>query len=76
MKDAKKCSDELYLVCLDELNLEKIETYGAELLSSLEYSRSEQRKQCLRLYSESIAKPVNPNYILVVNKANHRCEYC
>ncbi len=38
----------------DELNLAKIENYGADLLSSLEYSRSEQVKQNLLLYSESI----------------------
>lgn len=52
LKDAKKHSDRLHLVCLDELNLAKIENYGADLLSSLEYSRSQQGG--LLLYSESI----------------------
>ena len=54
LKDAKKQPDRLHLVCLDELNLAKIENYGADLLSSLEYSRFEQVKQNLLLYSESI----------------------
>lgn len=54
LKDAKKHSDQVYLVCLDELNLAKIENYGADLLSSLEYSRSEHGNQGLLLYSESI----------------------
>lgn len=54
LKDAKKQPDRLNLVCLDELNLAKIENYGSDLLSSLEYSRSEQVKQNVLLYSESI----------------------
>ncbi|MDB9454401.1 AAA family ATPase [Dolichospermum circinale CS-534/05] len=54
LKDAKKQPDRLHLVCLDELNLAKIENYGADLLSALEYSRSHQVKQNLLLYSESI----------------------
>ncbi|MBA3921535.1 MAG: AAA family ATPase, partial [Nostocaceae cyanobacterium] len=54
LKDAKNYSEQIYLVCLDELNLAKIENYGADLLSSLEYSRSEHGKQSLQLYSESI----------------------
>lgn len=54
LKDANNHSDRLHLVCLDELNLAKIENYGADLLSSLEYSRSQQGKQGLLLYSPSI----------------------
>lgn len=63
LKDAKTQCDRLYLVCLDELNLARIENYGADLLSSLEYSRSRQKEQSfssddnqqgLLLYSPSI----------------------
>jgi hypothetical protein len=63
LKDAKTQCDRLCLVCLDELNLARIENYGADLLSSLEYSRSRQKEQSfsnnderqgLLLYSPSI----------------------
>lgn len=63
LKDAKTQDDRLCLVCLDELNLARIENYGADLLSSLEYSRSRQKEQFfsidddrqgLLLYSPSI----------------------
>lgn len=63
LKDAKTQGDRLCLVCLDELNLARIENYGADLLSSLEYSRSRQKEQSfssdderqgLLLYSPSI----------------------
>ncbi len=54
LKDAKQHSDQIHLVCLDELNLAKIENYGADLLSALEYSRIDSGKQGLLLYSESI----------------------
>ena len=63
LKDAKAHSDNLYLICLDELNLAKIENYGADLLSSLEYSspshsasETQGEQQGLLLYSESIEK--------------------
>lgn len=58
LKDANKHPERLCLVCLDELNLAKIENYGADLLSSLEYSRKDtlsDHKRGLLLYSESIA---------------------
>ena len=63
LRDAKTQPDRLCLVCLDELNLAKIENYGADILSSLEYSRSTQKeklfevrddKNGLLLYSSSI----------------------
>ncbi|MFB2879558.1 AAA family ATPase [Floridanema aerugineum] len=54
LKDANNHYDRLHLVCLDELNLAKIENYGADLLSALEYSRSEQEKQGLQIYSSNI----------------------
>ena len=56
IKDAVLQTDRLHLVCLDEMNLARIENYGADLLSSLEYSRSESGNQGLLLYSESIEK--------------------
>ena len=64
LKDANKHPDNkhpdrLFLVCLDELNLAKIENYGADLLSSLEYSRKETssaHQRGLLLYSESIER--------------------
>lgn len=63
LKDAKTQVDRLCLVCLDELNLARIENYGADLLSFLEYSRLRQKEQSfssdderqgLLLYSPSI----------------------
>lgn len=38
LKNAEK-KDNLQLICLDELNLAKIENYASDLLSKLEYSR-------------------------------------
>lgn len=40
-------SDRLHLICLDELNLARIENYGADLLSCMEYRQERQ----LPLYS-------------------------
>jgi predicted nuclease with TOPRIM domain len=61
LKDARDLPESLNLICLDELNLARIENYGADLLSALEYSRSNythkeevKTKQGLLLYSESI----------------------
>ncbi len=56
LKEAKQHSDRLYLVCLDELNLAKIENYGADLLSSLEYSRNSKQERGLLLYSSDIER--------------------
>jgi hypothetical protein len=63
LKDAEKNSDCLYLVCLDELNLAKIENYGADLLSVLEYSRNHQsdsneQQRGLTLYSTSLVEMI------------------
>lgn len=61
LKNAEDTPERLNLICLDELNLARIENYGADLLSTLEYScpnyqnRKEIRtKEGLLLYSESI----------------------
>ncbi|MEP0751072.1 AAA family ATPase [Coleofasciculus sp. FACHB-T130] len=58
LNEAKKKPDRLHLVCLDELNLAKIENYGADLLSTLEYSRSKENtdEEGLFLYSGDIWK--------------------
>jgi len=53
--------DRLRLICLDELNLAKVENYAADLLSCIEYSRSYGKKTeedndagQLKLYSKDI----------------------
>lgn len=48
--------DDLHLICLDELNLAKIENYASDLLSKLEYSREtdDPSKNSLLLFSEKI----------------------
>ena len=61
----KHREDNLHLVCLDELNLAKIENYAADLLSCMEYSRDtnevEEKKhknaqERISLYAEAIYK--------------------
>jgi len=61
LKEARDFPNNLCLICLDELNLARIENYGSDLLSALEYSRSNytakeglKEKQGLLLYSEDI----------------------
>lgn len=61
LKEARDFPNNLCLICLDELNLARIENYGSDLLSALEYSRSTptakkklEEKQGLLLYSEDI----------------------
>lgn len=61
LKDARNSPESLSLICLDELNLARIENYGADLLSVLEYSRLTdiekdelKTQQGILLYSESI----------------------
>jgi hypothetical protein len=61
LKEARDFPNNLCLICLDELNLARIENYGSDLLSALEYSRSSytakeglKEKQGLLLYSEDI----------------------
>jgi hypothetical protein len=48
--------DKLHLICLDELNLAKIENYASDLLSKLEYSRKNDDpiKNSLLLFSGNI----------------------
>jgi hypothetical protein len=55
--------DRIRFICLDELNLAKVENYAADLLSSIEYSRSNKKKSQednsaghLKLYSKDIEK--------------------
>lgn len=65
LKDANKHPDQIHLVCLDELNLAKIENYGADLLSCLEYSRQKSligNKRGLLLYSESISEDLKSEF--------------
>lgn len=50
IKNAKK--NKLHLICLDELNLARIENYGSDLLSQLEY------KGDIQLYSNDIYKEI------------------
>lgn len=45
MREAANYPDRFHFVCLDELNLAKIENYGADLLSCLEYAREDQELQ-------------------------------
>lgn len=58
LKNANNFSDRPFLICLDELNLSRIENYGADLLSTLEYSKSQSKeddeKRTLSLYSRDI----------------------
>ena len=60
LQNAKAHRDNISLICLDELNLARIENYGADLLSALEYSSPSfaagESQQGLLLYSESIEK--------------------
>ncbi|BBD63532.1 RNA-dependent DNA polymerase (plasmid) [Nostoc sp. HK-01] len=54
LQQASENFEQIFLVCLDELNLAKIENYAADLLSCLEYSKTGQGAQKLILYSPSI----------------------
>jgi RNA-directed DNA polymerase len=60
LKTAAKYPDRPFFICLDELNLAKIENYGADLLSTLEYSKNqvevESNKRNLSLYSQDIER--------------------
>ncbi|KLU40004.1 MAG: hypothetical protein AA931_08745 [Peptococcaceae bacterium 1109] len=55
--EAKNYSDRLFFLALDELNLARIEDYGADLLSVLEYSKGDgegQRTDGLKLYAQDL----------------------
>jgi hypothetical protein len=56
LKKAEEDSEKLYLICLDELNLAKIENYASDLLSKLEYSRDsdDSNKKGLLLFADEI----------------------
>lgn len=72
LKDANKHPDQLYLVGLDELNLAKIENYGADLLSCLEYSRQKllsDNKRGILLYSESISEDLQLELNVLKNES-------
>jgi hypothetical protein len=52
---AQNTPERLHIVCLDELNLARIENYGADVLSRLEYARGNApEKAVLQLYAEDI----------------------
>jgi hypothetical protein len=74
LNEAKKKPDRLHLVCLDELNLAKIENYGADLLSSLEYSRSKENtdEEGLFLYSGDIWKALGKERKQLQDKNNEK----
>lgn len=52
---ASHCPERLHLICLDELNLARIENYGADLLSCMEY-RQEIPPHPLPLYSPEVKR--------------------
>jgi len=56
LKKAEDDSEKLHLICLDELNLAKIENYASDLLSKLEYSRDsdDSSKKGLLLFADEI----------------------
>jgi AAA domain (dynein-related subfamily) len=56
LKKAEEDREKLHLICLDELNLAKIENYASDLLSKLEYSREPENlsENSLLLFSEDI----------------------
>lgn len=59
LKKAEEESEKLHLICLDELNLAKIENYASDLLSKLEYSRNsddsnKKNKKGLLLFADEI----------------------
>ncbi|MBD2655250.1 AAA family ATPase [Synechocystis sp. FACHB-383] len=53
LKNSSSNKNRFSLICLDELNLAKIENYASDLLSALEYSQAE-NAQGILLYSEDI----------------------
>jgi hypothetical protein len=67
------CHDaRLHLICLDELNLARIENYGADLLSCLEY----RSKQKLPLYSPDIEDSLKAEFedIVRIEESNRSIE--
>jgi hypothetical protein len=55
LNEARKTENILHLICLDELNLAKIENYAADVLSQLEYSRTNKDNDSgLILYSQDL----------------------
>ncbi|MEL4897556.1 AAA family ATPase [Crocosphaera sp. Alani8] len=53
LNEARNNQNRLHLVCLDELNLAKIENYASDVLSQLEYSQ-QNKEDGLMLYSREI----------------------
>jgi energy-coupling factor transporter ATP-binding protein EcfA2 len=62
LKAAYSTDDRLALICLDEMNLARIENYGADLLSQLEYSRTS-LSAGLQLYSKDIYDQIQQEYV-------------
>ena len=58
IKEANSIKDRPFIICLDELNLARIENYGADLLSTLEYAKNrtneENSNRKLSLYSQDL----------------------
>ncbi len=75
LKKAYKDPDRIFLICLDELNLAKIENYGADLLSTIEYSKSQVNRDIegskLSLYSEDIQTVLWGKLMLLNSIQNH-----
>ena len=67
LNEARKNKDRLHLVCLDELNLARIENYASDLLSQLEYSR-QSNDEGLTLYSRDIWEHLREECIFLFDK--------
>ncbi|QJB43707.1 reverse transcriptase domain-containing protein [Dolichospermum flos-aquae] len=74
LQQAQEKFEQFFLVCLDELNLARIENYAADLLSSLEYSKSGQGAQKLILYSPSIEVQIRQEIKLLQSQKSKTSE--
>lgn len=72
LKDTENDRDKLNLICLDELNLAKIENYASDLLSKLEYSREtdDSSENSLQLFSGDIENELW-NEVRYLNEQEH-----
>lgn len=62
-------SGRYHLLTLDELNLSRIENYGADLLSQLEKAHQSARGGELRLYADGLQAPSYPSRLLLPTTA-------
>ncbi|PSB01001.1 reverse transcriptase domain-containing protein [Merismopedia glauca] len=74
LQKASENFEQFFLVCLDELNLARIENYAADLLSCLEYSKSGQQAQKLILYSPSIEVQIRQEISLLQSQKTKTSE--